>query len=111
MDQVFSLKKSRTTPQASENDDDRLGIENWSLKWNAVQEEDGVDVLVKPKVKMSSDDIIMETSSETNGDSTDHQFELKDISVHFPDGKLTHITSPTSSGKMALLVCFVSLPC
>ena len=56
-----------------------------------------------------SSDTIMETSLETNGES-DHQFELKDISVKFPDGKLTCITGPTASGKSALLVSFVSLP-
>ena len=32
------------------------------------------------------------------------EFELKDISVKFPEGKLTIVTGPTASGKTALLV-------
>lgn len=34
----------------------------------------------------------------------DHRFELKDISVRFPEGELSVITGPTASGKTALLV-------
>jgi ABC-type multidrug transport system fused ATPase/permease subunit len=33
------------------------------------------------------------------------RFELKDITVKFPEGQLTVVTGPTASGKTALLVC------
>ncbi|KAF9258421.1 P-loop containing nucleoside triphosphate hydrolase protein [Marasmius fiardii PR-910] len=42
---------------------------------------------------------------ERSADSkSDHRFELKDISVMFPEGKLTVVTGPTASGKTALLM-------
>jgi ABC-type multidrug transport system fused ATPase/permease subunit len=34
----------------------------------------------------------------------DHKFELRDLSVRFPEGALTVVTGPTASGKTALLV-------
>ena len=110
-DQVCSLKKSHSSPQASPNDEG-LGIDNGSFQWNAVQEKKADEGKTKAQKKVSSAssaDTIVELPSETNEESADHQFELKDISVRFPDGKLTCITGPTASGKTAMLVRFLSL--
>ena len=46
-------------------------------------------------------DSISERSVE---DSRDRLFELRDISISFPEGELTVVTGPTASGKTALLV-------
>lgn len=43
-------------------------------------------------------DLAHESSAEPT------RFELRDISVKFPEGKLTVVTGPTASGKTALLV-------
>lgn len=100
-DQVSSLKKSGVGLAALDGDDERLGIKNGSFKWNEV--EDGVkDDSDSATVTDDSDTAV---TSDTDGQSTgDHRFELKDINVIFPEGKLTLITGPTASGKTALLV-------
>ncbi|KAF9255059.1 multidrug resistance-associated ABC transporter [Marasmius fiardii PR-910] len=57
------------------------------------------------------------TTGDTNGASAstetvqtdavvpeDHRFELRDVTVMFPEGELTVVTGPTASGKTALLM-------
>jgi ABC-type glutathione transport system ATPase component len=99
---------SNSGPRALDIESEGLGIENGSFMWNAVEEEKSKDN--EPEVKMTSSEVtITETGPESIQESTDHLFELKDITINFPDGKLTCITGPTASGKTALLVCFMSL--
>lgn len=106
-DQVSTLKKSRNTPADSANDDEGLGIEKGTFRWNKVEEEVAKDATSDgKKSRVSSEDTIAvsENGSDSDSESTDHKFELKDISVKFPDGQLTCVTGPTASGKTALLV-------
>ncbi|KAJ7105197.1 multidrug resistance-associated ABC transporter [Mycena epipterygia] len=99
--QVSSLKKDRSGP-VSDEEDDRLGLENASFKWNAVEEVlDGKDK--KGKTLATETDSVLAPESES-GTISDHNFELKDLSVIFPDGELTVVTGPTASGKTALLM-------
>ena len=108
-DQVSTLKKSREAPSDSAHDDEGLGIENGSFKWNAVEENEKEQNNATPRSRVATDDTIAVSTSENNSlsdaESTDHRFELKNISVNFPDGHLTCVTGPTASGKTALLVC------
>lgn len=115
-EQVSSIK--RTQMGASAPTFDEFGLKNASFKWNAVKEEEDTD-----KSKKGKDD-----SGSTNGsngtghgpdieaaaaiasaltDESDRKFELKDISVIFPEGELSVITGPTASGKTAMLVCIL----
>jgi ABC-type multidrug transport system fused ATPase/permease subunit len=101
--QVSSLKKTTSGSQLDE--DCGLGIENGSFKWNEVEE-------VKADGKDKNSTTVSRTTSESATavdepfpELNDHRFELKDISVVFPEGELTVITGPTASGKTALLVC------
>ncbi|KAJ7647783.1 hypothetical protein FB45DRAFT_987394 [Roridomyces roridus] len=98
-EQVSSLKKDLSNP-SFEMEDDRLGFENASFKWNEVQEDNKDDKNKKPS---SDTDSILTATSEVS----DHKFELKDLSVIFPQGELTLVTGPTASGKTALLVSSV----
>lgn len=110
-DQVSTLKKTPTTAVNSD-DDGLLGIENGTFKWNAViEKKDGAESAKSKKAKLpsTSSDTTIAASEEgsdtdTNVEIADHQFELRDISVIFPPGKLSCITGPTASGKTALLV-------
>ncbi|KAF7321054.1 hypothetical protein HMN09_00192800 [Mycena chlorophos] len=100
-EQVSTLKKGVINPHslAGEEEDSQLGLENASFKWNEVDEGEDKD---KDGKKPASDaDSI--TTAETIGPA-DHKFELKDISVVFPEGELTLVTGPTASGKTALLM-------
>ncbi|KAJ6452790.1 hypothetical protein C8R45DRAFT_1223373 [Mycena sanguinolenta] len=85
-EQVSTLKKDRFGPASTESEDDCLGFENASFKWN----------------------------EDEQSDDTDHKFELKNLSIIFPEGKLTVVTGPTASGKTALLMAalgeMISLP-
>ncbi|KAJ7125217.1 multidrug resistance-associated ABC transporter [Mycena epipterygia] len=103
-EQVSSLKKDRSGP-SPESEDDRLGFENASFKWNEVEEVPDAkeDKDKNGKRTASETDSILTTESET-GLVSDHKFELRDLSLIFPDGELTLVTGPTASGKTALLV-------
>lgn len=121
-DQVSALKKLNNGAAPAE-EDAVLGIENGSFKWNAVdetKEKEKADAKAAKSTKKSTKKskgkdrtasasseatvVAHEESASTSEAATEHQFELRDISVVFPDGKLSCITGPTASGKTALLV-------
>ncbi|KAF8205407.1 multidrug resistance-associated ABC transporter [Mycena galopus ATCC 62051] len=105
-DQVSTLKKDRSGPASPESeDDDRLGFENASFKWNEVEnaKEDSGDKNADTGVTESETSSILTAEHET-GAVVDHKFELKDLSIVFPQGELTVVTGPTASGKTALLM-------
>ena len=106
-DQVSSLKEECSEPYLS-GDREGLGLECATLKWNEV-----VEVLKKGKQlgqnKSSSSSTVSlvadEASTIIDADSiSDHVFELRNMTVRFPEGELTVVTGPTASGKTALLV-------
>ena len=133
-DQVSSLKYSNSTePHLPGGDDEEgLGLENATLKWNEVvdaekqKEQDktknGVFGASASSPTSSNDDVDTAATSDVEtaasdsesllaGLETDHKFELRDITVRFPEGQLSVVTGPTASGKTALLVgrCIPSL--
>ncbi|KAF7338908.1 hypothetical protein MSAN_02214100 [Mycena sanguinolenta] len=90
-EQVSTLKKDRSAPASPEWEEGCLGFDNASFQWNEVeQSEDDTTTII------------------------DHKFELKNLSIIFPEGKLTVVTGPTASGKTALLMAalgeMVALP-
>ncbi|KAH7904349.1 ABC transporter type 1, transmembrane domain-containing protein [Hygrophoropsis aurantiaca] len=108
-DQVSSIKAS-SNPADDSPDTDGLAIESGTFKWNEVPEEKKA---TNDKVKSdnskrspSADDreTVVDSESVAVSESEDHRFELRDISVRFPEGELTVITGPTASGKTALLM-------
>jgi hypothetical protein len=82
-DEVSALK---TTSALEDNDAAELSaglaIENGSFKWNEVE----------------SKDVKTDPSAVPNPNPTPNepQFELRDISVSFPEGKLTCVIGPTA---------------
>ncbi|KAF9459383.1 multidrug resistance-associated ABC transporter [Collybia nuda] len=115
-DQVSSLKRDFSEPILPGSDAPGLGLENASFKWNEVEEEKPADK--KPDTNQNSPTTPSDEASTTVGDnvseistallaSTDHRFELRDISIMFPEGELSLITGPTASGKTALLMALL----
>lgn len=117
-EQVSSIKRARV-PADSLAVDEGLAIEGGTFKWNEVPE--GVNDAERGKKNGNtkkgksnanhSQNPSDETDTAVDAESLsgrsgleDHKFELKDISVRFPEGELTLITGPTASGKSALLV-------
>lgn len=108
---MSSLKQGSTEPYLP-GETEGLGLENATLRWNEVldQASEGKDKNVSPSrsPSESTDDAstaIGDNASERSiGDSEDRRFELRDISVKFPEAELTLVTGPTASGKTALLV-------
>ncbi|TFK37596.1 multidrug resistance-associated ABC transporter [Crucibulum laeve] len=105
-EQVSSLKKDLSEPYPPGSDDDGLGLADASLKWNEVPDDKAND---KGKDKSPSLTAPTDVSSTVASEATslaepgDHKFELRDLTVRFPEGELTVITGPTASGKTALL--------
>ncbi|KAF8554053.1 hypothetical protein OG21DRAFT_1497299 [Imleria badia] len=121
-EQVSSIKRSRV-PADSLAADESLAIEGGTFKWNEVPEKEVKDVAKGKKNENTKNgasgahdsrrpsdgtDTVVDAES-LSGRSTieDHRFELRDISVRFPDGELTLITGPTASGKSALLLALL----
>ncbi|KAF9235883.1 hypothetical protein BU15DRAFT_77487 [Melanogaster broomeanus] len=100
-EQVSSLKKTAIS-MAVVQAHDGLAIENGYFKWNVVSEnKEGYCTLAH----------CCKSGSVCPGDGTDvlddHTFGLRDISVRFPEGKLSVVTGPTASGKTALLLALL----
>lgn len=83
-------------------EDSRLGIEHATFKWNVVEEDKnkGSQPVTKTLPESTASSIaesepVSGHNSSTDEDIDDHQFELKDISVVFPDRQLTLVTGPS----------------
>ncbi|KAF8963320.1 multidrug resistance-associated ABC transporter [Flammula alnicola] len=111
-DQVSSLKKDYSEPLLPGADDEGLGLENATFKWNevteAVDKDKGKSNGGPPSPTASAEDtgtVVDDSVSERSvAEPGDRRFELRDISITFPPGELTVITGPTASGKTALLM-------
>lgn len=104
-DQVSSLKKERNGPHLPGTEpDEGLGLEHATLKWNEVEEAKDTDKGKTPEAAQSSsptssedeNTTAVDSDAATIGESTDHKFELRDITVKFPERELTVITGPTA---------------
>ncbi|TCD65592.1 hypothetical protein EIP91_002477 [Steccherinum ochraceum] len=96
-----------------------LGILDGTFKWNEVEEnkaDSKLEAVSKAKTANNTStttddtDTVVASSSASfldDGEGQDHRFELKDISVMFPEGELTVVTGPTASGKTALLMALL----
>jgi ABC-type ATPase with predicted acetyltransferase domain len=108
-DQVSSLKKDYSEPYLS-GDDEGLGLECATFKWNEVVEVEKGKQLGQNNSSSSStissvtDEASTVIDPESIGDRGDRVFELRDMTIRFPEGELTVVTGPTASGKTALLV-------
>jgi hypothetical protein len=83
---------------------DGIGIENGSFKWNEIEEENEVKAQNDPPTTAGGDSNISPELTSLGDEGAGHRFELTNINVMFPDGRLTLVTGPTASGKTALLV-------
>ncbi|KAH8827185.1 multidrug resistance-associated ABC transporter [Flagelloscypha sp. PMI_526] len=90
-----------------------LGLDHATLKWNEVKEDTVQPTpstkkwFTVPRIfKRQPPELLLDPSNTTQED-LDHKFELKDITVSFPEGKLTMIVGPTASGKTAMLMALL----
>ena len=116
-EQVSTLKKGHVRP--AEESDEGLGIIHGSFKWNEATEKKGdkgtgknksVDSAAASIAEAGTSDAgstIAESASTVASTAGGRRFELRDINVMFPEGKLTVITGPTASGKTALLMALL----
>lgn len=93
-EQVSSLKSKPATSQ--ESNEQGLGFDHASFKWNEVDEaaEAKKKTDRSPTTASSATDA---TVMATEIDVNDRRFELLDLSVIFPAGKLTIITGPSQN--------------
>jgi hypothetical protein len=99
-DQVSSMKKDYAA-QADRELNQGLGIIKGTFKWNEVEQNKD-----KAAVGKSTSTATIDSTTVVGADSSaeDQRFELKNVTVMFPYGKLSVIAGPTASGKTALLV-------
>ncbi|CAL1697425.1 unnamed protein product [Somion occarium] len=103
-EQVSTLKRGRVEPTDHELG---FGIINGTFKWNEVEEKkEEKKADTKPNGVNGGAYTAIDTQSNID-DVADHRFELKDITVMFPEGELAVITGPTASGKTALLMALL----
>jgi hypothetical protein len=99
-EQVSSLKQDFSEPATTTAKDEGLGLENASFQWNKVEETaaDSSQPAKVPESSLSSSaSSLVEVRTVVGTDeSQDHHFELKDVSVIFPEGQLSVITGPTA---------------
>lgn len=84
-------------------EDSRLGIEHASFKWNVVEEDKNTNSSLVPETLpkstassiAESEPVPSDNISVANEEVEDHQFELRDINVVFPDRELTLVTGPS----------------
>ncbi|KAH8810190.1 hypothetical protein DL96DRAFT_1821685 [Flagelloscypha sp. PMI_526] len=99
-------------------DDDALGFDHASFKWNETPEKKpeppAKKWLTLPKIfqrqpsEASSPAVEPSTPvPELGAEEEDHKFQLTDLTVAFPEGKLSMIVGPTASGKTALLMALL----
>ncbi|CUA69534.1 ATP-dependent bile acid permease [Saccharomyces cerevisiae S288c] [Rhizoctonia solani] len=95
-DVVSSLKGS---PQLAAAQGDQLRIVDGSFVWNSsvIQSAEGLSQSTRT---LSFEDNFSDDESEI-------RFELLDIDLAIPEGKLTLVTGPTASGKSALLMALL----
>jgi len=125
-EQVSTLKRTLYATSLPGDEEEGLGLENADLKWNEVEtgkdtmpkadddaEESGIMSPRSPDATIGNESEDLEAAVASGelenslllGVETEQpRFELKDITVRFPEGKLTVVTGPTASGKTALLV-------
>ncbi|KAG8933322.1 hypothetical protein FRC02_012140 [Tulasnella sp. 418] len=117
-DYVSSFKRSgnNTSPDSHTTalDDDILGLEHCSFKWNEAKDPKEENSKSKgrstqPELPIATSPTNTETSIPEQGEEAlePERFELRDISVVFPIGKFTIVTGPTASGKSALLMALL----
>ena len=96
--EVSSLKD---TPQISVRrvEETSLGLVNASFKWNEVTEKDE-----KGKTADRASPTGSERTLPAEEISMDHKFELKNVSVAFPERELTLVTGPTARYAVCFLV-------
>jgi ABC-type multidrug transport system fused ATPase/permease subunit len=101
-DWVSSLK--RPTPAADAPVDTRIGFDNADFKWNT-----GMTAEDTKKAAQET------AAKKTNGNGVPAEeeeeeilpFELNDLDITFPAGKLSVIAGPTGSGKSAMLLALL----
>ncbi|KZP20509.1 hypothetical protein FIBSPDRAFT_1044782 [Athelia psychrophila] len=76
-----------------------LGIENSSFAWNG----DATADIAESSASSSSSAVHSDRTLPTE----DCQFQLRDITVAFPERELTCVTGPTASGKTALIMALL----
>ena len=101
----ISTLKQGTVAHSAIIEDNRLGIEHASFKWNAVEEDKKAGSSptppeTLPKSVASSivepEPVPGDSISVGNQEREERKFELRDVNVVFPDGQLTLVTGPST---------------
>lgn len=104
-DWVSSLKRHDDGP-AKET---KIGFKEATLKWNAGANDEGApkngSAAAPPAISVTDADAAEEGGD--NGSIESVVFELTDLTIDFPVGKLSVVSGPTGAGKTAVLIALL----
>ena len=102
-DWVCSLKRS-TDPFLGKA---KIGFDGATLQWNSGKPPSSPDAAPAPAGPPSPGTSTSDSDTLTPSAEPAPRFQLSNLSVHFPLGKLSIITGPTGSGKTAMLTALL----
>lgn len=104
-DEISSLKRQDFHASNSSSEAAPLGFLDGSFRWNSTEGNSTFGEIERERRLPATPSLTEQNSSSIDFHTAEAvRFELQNISVIFPQGKLTVVTGPTASGKTALLV-------
>ena len=105
-DWVSSLKRS---PYARSTEITKIGFENATFRWNSGKQEESTKDTPKAKSKGNGNGTASSptVSQSSTANADEEVFELSNLNVNFPIGKLSVVTGATGAGKSAILVALL----
>jgi ABC-type transport system involved in cytochrome bd biosynthesis fused ATPase/permease subunit len=90
----------------------KIGFDHATLRWNTGKQSSDETKAPPPTIQVTAPPSSSSASNDSSQDATAvdslHQvFQLSDLNIHFPIGKLSVISGPTGSGKTALLIALL----
>ena len=85
----------------------KIGFENATLRWNTGTKSNTEVAKAPPASPTTTDDTAVQPAASDAASSTETVFNLSNLNVEFPIGKLTIVTGPTGSGKTAVLIALL----
>ncbi|KAL0573710.1 hypothetical protein V5O48_008254, partial [Marasmius crinis-equi] len=105
----FPLSSRISRSLTSGSEEEGLGLENATLKWNEFEKErkdEGKkgkwNATRSPTASGNGSTIAPSSTTSETASRSDLNSELQDVSIVFLEGELTVVTGPTASGKTAL---------
>ena len=106
----MSSFKRHEVPSAKSPEANRVGFDHATLRWNAGSKSESEEAKkdAEPAPASTTPAVVVSPVTEEGNNVPEEEperiFELSDIKVDFPVGKLSVVSGPTGAGKTAILI-------